>query len=169
MEFTSMDLGRVHILRVDPGEDVLESVQAFLKEAGIRQAVVMGGYGTLAAYHLHWVTHNRIPTENAFGRGYGGMEILTMNGLVVDGEPHIHVALSTPDGAFGGHLEPGCIAYVLCEVFLGEVEGVTLGRRRVSVAVEGMGEGMVNRLVFGELQTAMPQVQGESITLGGEK
>jgi predicted DNA-binding protein with PD1-like motif len=169
MEFTSMDLGRVHILRVDPGEDVLESVQAFLKEAGIRQAVVMGGYGTLAAYHLHWVTHNRIPTENAFGRGYGGMEILTMNGLVVDGEPHIHVALSTPDGAFGGHLEPGCIAYVLCEVFLGEVEGVTLGRRRVPVAVEGMGEGTVNRLVFGELQTAMPQVQGESITLGGEK
>ena len=21
-----------------------------------------------------------------------------------------------PDGAFGGHLEPGCVAYVLCKV-----------------------------------------------------
>jgi predicted DNA-binding protein with PD1-like motif len=110
--------------------------------------VVMGGYGTLAAYHLHWVTHNRIPTENAFGRGYGGIEILAMNGLVVDGEPHIHVALSTPNGAFGGHLEPGCVAYVLCEIFFAEVEGVSLSRRRVPVTVEGMGEGTVSRLCF---------------------
>jgi predicted DNA-binding protein with PD1-like motif len=150
MEFTAMDLGRAHILRVDPGEDVIESVRVFLEETGIRQAVVTGGYGTLAAYHLHWVTHNRIPTENAYGRGYGGIEILAMNGLVVEGEPHIHVALSTPEGAFGGHLEPGCIAYVLCELFFVEVEGVALSRRRVPVAVEGMGEGEVSRLFFDE-------------------
>jgi predicted DNA-binding protein with PD1-like motif len=60
------------------------------------------------------------------------------------------VALSTQDGAFGGHLEPGCKAYVLCEVFFAEVEGVTLDRQRVPVAVEGMGEGTIGRLVFGE-------------------
>lgn len=149
MEFAMMNLSRIHILRVDPGEDVLESVERFLREAGIRQAVVLGGYGTLAAYHLHWVAHNRIPTENAFGRGYGGIEILAMNGLVVDGEPHIHVALATPDGAFGGHLEPGCTAYVLCEVFFAELEGVSLSRQRVSVSVDGMGEGKISRLTFG--------------------
>lgn len=150
MEYASMDLIRVHILRVDPGEDILESIRGFLQEASVRQAVILGGYGTLAAYHLHWVVHNRIPTENLFRRGEGGVEILSMNGLVVDGEPHIHVALSTPDGAFGGHLEPGCIAYVLCEVFLAEVEGVPLSRQRVSVSVEGMGEGEVSRLTFGQ-------------------
>ncbi len=151
MEFASMNLGRIHIVRVDPGEDVLESIQRFLKEAGVQQAVVLGGYGTLAAYHLHWVTHNRIPTENVFRRGQGGIEILAMNGLVVDGEPHIHVALSTPEGAFGGHLEPGCMAYVLCEVFVGEVEGVPLSRQRVPISVEGMGEGKVTRLTFGQM------------------
>ena len=152
MESASMNLSRVHILRVDPGEDVLESIKRFLQEADIRQAVILGGYGTLAAYHLHWVAHNRIPTENLFRRGEGGIEILSMNGLVVDGEPHIHVALSTPDGAFGGHLEPGCIAYVLCEVFFAEVEGVPLSRQPVSVSVEGMGEGRISRLTFGEAQ-----------------
>ena len=148
MESATMTLGRIHILRVDPGEDLFESVQHFLGQAGVRQALVLGGYGTLAAYHLHWVTHNRIPSETAFGRGYGGIEILAMNGLVVDGQPHIHVALSTPDGAFGGHLEPGCVAYVLCEIFFAEVEGKTLSRQRVPVAVEGMGEGTVSRLTF---------------------
>jgi predicted DNA-binding protein with PD1-like motif len=149
MEFASMNLSRVHILRLDPGEDVLETLKRFLQDADIRQAVILGGYGTLAAYHLHWVAHNRIPTDNLFRRGEGGIEILAMNGLVVDGEPHIHVALSTPDGAFGGHLEPGCIAYVLCELFFGEVEGVPLSRQRASVSVEGMGEGKISRLTFG--------------------
>ena len=150
MEFASLSLESIHILRIDPGEDVLESVQRFLQEANVRQAVVLGGYGTLGAYHLHWVTHNRIPTENAFGRGEGGIEILSMNGLVVNGAPHIHVTLSTQDGAFGGHLEPGCTAYVVCQVFLAEVHGVTLNLQRVLVAVEGMGEGTISRLVFGE-------------------
>jgi predicted DNA-binding protein with PD1-like motif len=148
MEFASMSVRRVHILRIDPGEDVLESVKSFLKAASIRQAVVLGGYGTLAAYHLHWVTHNRIPTDNRFGRAEGGMELLSMNGLVVDGEPHIHMTLSTPEGAFGGHLEPGCVAYVLCEVFFAEVEGVNLSRQRVHVTVEGMGQGDITRLTF---------------------
>jgi len=150
MDFASMSVKGIHILRIDPGEDVLEVVKQFVQEANLRQAVVLGGYGTLAAYHLHWVTHNRIPTENRFGRGEGGIEILSMNGLVVEGEPHIHVTLSMPDGAFGGHLEPGCTACVLCEVFFAEVEGVTLSRQRVPVAVEGMGEGEITRLVFGK-------------------
>lgn len=144
-----MGLSRIHVVRVDPGEDVLESIGRFLRTAKVQQAVVLGAYGTLAAYRLHWVTHNRIPTENVFRHGEGGIEILSMNGLVVDGEPHIHTALATPEGAFGGHLEPGCIAYVLCEVFLAEVEGVTLTRQRIPVAVEGMGEGQVSRLTFG--------------------
>jgi len=152
MEFTSMAFNQLYVLRVDPGEDVLGSIGHFLKAANVRQAVVLGGYGTLAAYHIHWVTHNRIPPDNSFGRGEGGIEILSMNGLVVDGEPHIHVTLSTPGGAFGGHLEPGCTAYVLCEVFFAEVEGVLLSRQRVPVSVEGMGAGTVSRLTFDKVQ-----------------
>jgi predicted DNA-binding protein with PD1-like motif len=148
MDFASMSVERIHILRIDPGEDVLESIRRFLQEANVRQAVVLGGYGTLAAYHLHWVAHNRIPTENLFRRGEGGLELLSMNGLVVEGEPHIHITLSTPEGAFGGHLEPGCIAYVLCEIFFAEVGGARMTRQRVPVAVEGMGQGQITRLLF---------------------
>ena len=150
MESAALTVKKVHILRIDPGEDVLASLRKFLAGAGVKQAVVMGGYGTLAAHHLHWVKHNRLPAENHFEKGGGGIEILAMNGLVVEGEPHVHVALSTPAGAYGGHLEEGCITYVLCEVFLAEVEGVGLSRRRVKVNVPGMGEGEIPRLAFTE-------------------
>ena len=149
MEYGSFNLSKIHILRVDPGEDILASVEQFIAEANLQQAVVLGGYGTMAAYHLHWVLHNRIPTDNLFRKGEGGIEILAMNGLVVEAQPHIHITLSNPDGAFGGHLEPGCIAYVVCEIFFGEVEGVTLTRQAVQVLIDGMGEGMISRLVFG--------------------
>ena len=148
MEHARLSVKNVHILRVDPGEDVLGAVKKFLTETGLKQAVILGGYGTLASYHLHWVTHNRIPTENVFERGEGGIEILSMNGLVVDGEPHIHVTLSTKEGAFGGHLEEGSTAYVLCEVFFAELEGVNLVRERAHVNVPDMGEGDVTKLVF---------------------
>ncbi len=139
----------IHIVRIDPGEDVLESLRAFIAKAKVRQAVILGGFGTLAAHSLHWVTHNRIPTENRFGRGEGGIELLAVNGLVVESEPHVHVTLSTPDGAYGGHMEPGCRAYVLCEIFLAEIEGVNLRHVRVPVSVPGMGDGTITRLESG--------------------
>jgi len=148
MESASLSITRVHILRVDPGEDVSASLRALCEAEGIRQAVILGGYGTLAASHLHWVAHNRIPTDNVFARTAGGIEILAMNGLVVGGDPHVHITLSTPDGAYGGHLEPGCIAYVLCEVFLAEVAGADLKRTPTWVSVPGMGDGEIPRLTF---------------------
>ena len=148
MQYNSRDVEKIHILRVDPGEDLLLSVRQFLAESGLRQAVVMSGYGTLAAYSLHWVQHNHIPTNNLFRKGEGGIEILAMNGLVVDGKPHIHMALSNPDGGFGGHMEEGCIAYVLCEIFFAELSGSDLNYRRVPVEVENMGSGQISRLMF---------------------
>ena len=138
MEASSFAVKRIHILRIDPGEDVLTCLKAFLDGGKVRQAIVMAGYGTLAKHHLHWVVHNRLPPDNAFGRGEGGIEILSMNGLVVDGNAHVHVTLSTKEGAYGGHLEEGCIAYVLCEVMLAEVEGAVLSRQTAEVDVPGM-------------------------------
>jgi predicted DNA-binding protein with PD1-like motif len=150
MESATLNVSRVHILRIDPGEDVLHSVKDFLEKTGVRQAIVLGGYGTLAADRLHWVTHNRIPSENVIARSEGGIEILGMSGLVVDGEPHIHVTLSTQQGAYGGHMEEGCTAYVLCEIFLAEIEGRQLHKKRVPVDVPGMGKGTVPRLIFSD-------------------
>jgi predicted DNA-binding protein with PD1-like motif len=146
MEGFALTLGQVHILRIDPNEDVLLAVREYVRQEGITQAIVLGGYGTLAAHHLHWVTHNRIPAENVYHRGEDGIEILAMNGTVVEGQVHIHVTLSTPAGAYGGHLEEGTRAYVLCEVFLGEVQGASLRRVPTRVDVPGMGSGEVPRL-----------------------
>lgn len=150
MKSAILNINRVHILRIDPGEDVLLAVKEFLGKARVQQAIVMGGYGTLAADRLHWVTHNHIPSENVIAGTEGGIEILGMSGLVVDGEPHIHITLSTQSGAYGGHVEEGCKAYVLCEIFLAEIDGKKLHKERVPVDVPGMGKGTIPRLFFSD-------------------
>ncbi len=75
MEAFTLKPTAIHVVRIDPGEDVLETLGRAVRERGVRQAVVLGGYGTLASWSLHWVTHNRIPSENRFATGEGGIEI----------------------------------------------------------------------------------------------
>ncbi len=149
MESAALALGRLHLLRVDPGEDVLGALKEFLARTGLKQAAVLGGYGTLASWSLHWVKHNLLPSASEFARRAGGFEILAMNGLVVAGVPHVHLTLANREGAFGGHLEEGCRAYVLCEIYLAEIRGPALARRPTPVNIPGMGKGDVPRLIFG--------------------
>jgi predicted DNA-binding protein with PD1-like motif len=131
---------RFWVVRIDPGEDVLISLKDFIKREGIKQGMVVMGYGTFGRVSLHWVMHNRFPPDNKFDDWEGGMELMSMNGLIVEGEPHIHFTASTPDGAFGGHLEEGCICYVLVEIGIVELEGAQMTREITSIAVDSQGQ-----------------------------
>jgi len=151
MEAQQFEKARTWVIRIDPGEDVLESINKFLEKNGVSQGYVAAGYGTLTRASLHWVRHNRLPTDNLFADVEGGIEILAANGLVTEGEPHVHIALSTPTGAFGGHLEPGSKAYVLCEFVVVELEGPTMRKPRVEISRDAEGKPVtVQRLTFGE-------------------
>ena len=139
MDGASFGSGRLWIIRIDPGEDVLASIKRFIEENGIVQGLVVSGYGTFSRVRLHWVAHNRFPTDNKFDEWEDGIELMGMNGLIVEGEPHIHFTASTPDGAFGGHLEEGCLCYVLCEVGIIELEGGELRREHAFIAEDDGG------------------------------
>jgi hypothetical protein len=133
---------KLWIVRLDPGEDVLLSLKRFIRENGIQQGAVVSGYGTLSKVSLHWVTHNRFPTNNKFEEWEGGIEVTGVNGMIVGGEPHIHFTASTPQGAFGGHLEEGCICYVLLEVVIVELEGPGMARVTRTIAVDENGRSV---------------------------
>ncbi len=137
------------ILRIDSGEDVLGSLKEFIRDKGIRQGVVVSGYGTFGKVRLHWVVHNRFPPENRFDEWEGGIELMGMNGMIVEGEPHVHFTASNPEGAFGGHLEEGCICYVLCEIGIVELEGPSMRRERTAIGKDSRGRPVDGpRLMF---------------------
>ena len=139
MDGHSFEGKKFWVVRIDPGEDVLISLKNFIKEKGIKQGMVIMGYGTLVRVSLHWVAHNRFPADNRYDEWEAGIEIMSINGMIVEGEPHIHFTLATADGAFGGHMEEGCICYVLCEVGIVELEGVRMTREFVPVAEDPQG------------------------------
>ncbi len=140
MDGHSFEGSKFWVVRIDSGEDVLISLKNFIKEKGIKQGMVVMGYGTFSKVSLHWVLHNQWPADNHFDDWEGGIELLSMNGMIVDGEPHIHFTASTIAGAFGGHMEEGCLCYVLIEVGIVELEGVKMSREMVTVSTDSKGQ-----------------------------
>lgn len=67
--------------------------------------------------------------KNAYKTVKGPFEILNAGGIIADGEPHIHITLSSPKGAFGGHLEKGCRVLYLSEITLLKYAGPPLTRK----------------------------------------
>lgn len=128
------------VIRVDPGKDVLLTIEEFIKEKGIVQGMVIMGYGTLSRVHMHWVTHNKFPTDNLFETWDGGFELMSMNGMIVEGKVHIHFTGASAKGAFGGHMEEGCICYVLTEIGILELDGPAMTKEMVSVAQDSEGK-----------------------------
>ncbi|MBD3184421.1 DUF296 domain-containing protein [Candidatus Poribacteria bacterium] len=149
MEGHSFEGKKYWVIRIDTGEDVLISVKKFIKEKNIKQGLVVMGYGTFAKVGLHWVIHNQWPPGNHYDEWEGGIELMSMNGIIVDGEPHIHFTASTSAGAFGGHMEEGCICYVLVEIGIVELEGPEMKREFVDIARDTDGKPVKRpRLVF---------------------
>ena len=113
-------------LRLDPGEDVLLSLRAAVKEREIQNAAILSGVGSLDRYHFHVVRTTNMPPGNTFVQGEGPFDILTVTGLVVDGEVHAHIAFSNTELAMGGHLEEGCRVLTFAVVVMAEALDVDL-------------------------------------------
>jgi predicted DNA-binding protein with PD1-like motif len=122
----SFGASRFVALRLDPGEDVLLSLREAVVEQGIRTAAILFGVGSLDRYHFHVVKTTNIPPGNTFVRGDGPFDILTVTGLVVNGEVHAHITFSNTELAMGGHLEEGCRVLTFAVVVMAEAVDVDL-------------------------------------------
>jgi predicted DNA-binding protein with PD1-like motif len=126
MRTMSFNASRFVALRLDPGEDVLLSLRAAVEEQRIRNAAILSGVGSLDRYHFHVVRTTNMPPGNTFVRGEGAFDILTVNGLVVDGAVHAHITFSNTELAMGGHLEEGCRVLTFAVIVMAEALDVDL-------------------------------------------
>ena len=126
MRTQSFGASRFMALRLDPREDVLLSLRAAVAEQEIRNAAILCGVGSLDRYHFHVVKSTNMPPGNAFVRGDGPFDILTVTGLVVDGEVHAHITFGNTELATGGHLEEGCRVLTFAVVVMAEAVDVDL-------------------------------------------
>lgn len=121
---------RVVMLRFKYETDLLAGLQKMVQQENISNAVVLAGIGSVRGYSVHQVSNRTFPSKNMIvSDPTGAADILGMNGYIIAGKVHTHITLSTPDKAFGGHLEPGTTVFTFAVVTLGVMaEGADLSR-----------------------------------------
>ncbi len=111
--------GKTEILTIGfkPGELLLESLQEALNSQGIRNGAVVSGIGTLKTCLMHYVEHTGFPPRDHIFELSKPLELLSVSGLIVDGEPHLHIVVSCgQDEVYGGHLHEGSEVLYLAEI-----------------------------------------------------
>ena len=102
---------------IAPNEMLLESIQAAIQSQGIRNGAVISGIGTLKTCRMHFVEHTGFPPRDHIFVLNKPLELLSVNGLIADGEPHLHIVVSCgEDEVYGGHLEEGNEVLYLAEI-----------------------------------------------------
>ena len=126
---TGSEYGRFIFMHLGKGDLILESIQQEIKRLGIKNGIVTSGIGSARKIIYHRIATVEDDPKNEFITITNPTEILALQGIIVDGEPHLHITCCDTKEAFGGHLEPGSEVQYLVEISILEVIGVDLVRR----------------------------------------
>jgi len=130
IRYKGQGTGRVFVLGLKRGDLLLESIMETIREENIKEAIITSAIGSLQKVVLHRVVGTGREPEDEFVTLEHPMELASLQGLVVDGQPHFHMVVSDVEAAYTGHLENGTTVLYLAEITLMEVEGLGLARRK---------------------------------------
>jgi predicted DNA-binding protein with PD1-like motif len=129
--WTTETTGRVVFLRLDKGEDLLEGIQAALREHQLRDGMVISGIATVSHCRLHQVQGTDYPAVDKILELDGPLEVMNISGISADGALHLHATVADQNGrAYGGHVEPGCTVLYLAEIAVLEAPDAKMTRER---------------------------------------
>ena len=127
--FEPAQVQAVYRMLLDRDALLLESILDVIKQKDVQDGHVMITAGSVQECTYHYVTTTDAKPKDKFTTVKGPFEILGGGGIIANGEPHIHITLSRPQGAFGGHLEKGCKVLYLGEVTIVKYSGQSLMRK----------------------------------------
>jgi predicted DNA-binding protein with PD1-like motif len=128
--FGGAQVQEVYRVLLDRDDLLLESVVDIIKQKNIQDGEVLVSAGSVQECTYHFVGTTAMKPTNVFKTVKGPYEILAASGIIADGEPHIHIALSrNGQGGFGGHLEKGCRVLYLAELTIIKYTGPPLTRK----------------------------------------
>jgi len=129
--FTSSGFGKVHVLRLDKGDYLLEGIEELIKTEKIKNAVILSAIGTFDYCVLHMVMTTGLPPVEHFEKWDDKpLELASLSGIIANGVPHLHTVVSDHEKAYAGHLEHGCRILYLGEVVIAELNDLDFYRIR---------------------------------------
>lgn len=120
MVAVSAQFERIVVMRVKHQADLLGGLEKLVKQEKITNAVILSGLGSLTSAHYHVVSNRSFPSKNVFVKNpEASADIVSINGMVLNGKIHCHLSYADPDKSYGGHLEPGNRVFTFAVVTLG--------------------------------------------------
>jgi len=112
-----------YTFRLRPGDDLLDSIDAFVQEKKIEAGCILSGVGSLTRVTL------RFANREDYSVFDGHFEIVSITGTVSAHGTHVHISVSDEDGkTMGGHLVLGCKIYTTAEIVLAVFEDIVYKR-----------------------------------------
>ena len=131
MQYTEGQLGRVFVVRIDNGEDMLQSIRTFIAEKDIQAGSIMFLGALMNGRMVTGPEEPVIPPVPHFVMFEGGWEVFGV-GTIYPGEggPHVHFHASV---GRSGHALTGCLreyatTYLIVEAVIHEFVGLTARR-----------------------------------------
>ena len=115
----------LHVLRLQPGEDVRPFLEQWARDNGIEAAAVTSAVGSLTVAHIRYAGRaDGIVTS-------GDLEVCSFSGTLAKYGVHLHVSVADRDGAMlGGHMLPGCLVRTTLEIVIQEIGNVRMLRTK---------------------------------------
>jgi predicted DNA-binding protein with PD1-like motif len=110
---------RIEIVRMGTGTDLLEGLKTFTAEKNIKNAVILSGIGSVTDYHYHVVSDKNLPPAQEDPSASVAMDLISVQGYILNGRIHAHIALADENSVVGGHLEPGTKALTFFIITIG--------------------------------------------------
>ena len=102
-----------YTFRLPPGQDLFDSIQAFVMKKHVQAGCILSGVGSLRHATL------RLADREYNSEYEGPFEIVSITGTVSVHGSHLHMSISDADGrTIGGHFESGCKIYTTAEIVI---------------------------------------------------
>lgn len=112
-----------YTFRLSPGQDLFDSIEAFVRENDVEAGCILSGIGSLTRASLRLANRD----ESSTYTGY--FEIVSLIGTVSIHGSHLHMAIADENGrTVGGHLLPGCNVYTTAEIVIAVFHDVVYKR-----------------------------------------
>ena len=117
---------RLWVLRLRPGDDLVDSIMNFARQHSINAGGIVTCVGSLNHARLRYANQNNYEDLDAKGKHF---EIVSLVGTFSTTDRHLHLAVANEQGViFGGHASSGNKVFTTAEIII--VEGLDWEFRR---------------------------------------
>jgi hypothetical protein len=112
-----------YTFRLTPGQDLFDSIQAFVMKRHVQAGCILSGVGSLRHATL------RLADREYNSEYEGPFEIVSITGTLSLHGSHLHISIADGDGrTLGGHFESGCKIYTTAEIVIAVFNDVVYKR-----------------------------------------